>query len=147
MRADEEQHDHHCIMNVDWRPWRIQSILDGRYMTVVSETGQTRTADLSVLNWDKYCADAAAWLKEEGERLEQQRVYQAQALMRKVERTKREWAASVRRMLAEEQLLASGYGPIDDLEREVVLVDLEDTDAETILAVDCQTFHLERLTP
>ena len=64
-----------------------------------------------------------------------------------MERDRREWQAAVRASIGYAQLLASGYGSIDDLEREVVLVDLEDTDAETILAVDCQTFHLERLTP
>ena len=161
-----ENHDNHCIMNVDYRPWRVQSIQDGgRYMTVVSPRGETRTADLSVLNWDKYCDAAAAWLKEEGERLT--RIAEAQARQRidkarwdredarqakergerELERYRREWHEAVRATLGYEQLLASGYGSIDDLEREVVLVDLEDTDAEMILAVDCQTFHLERLTP
>src|SRR4029077_5424745 len=134
----------HCIMNVDYRPWRIQSIRDGRYM-VVAYYEQTRTADLSVLNWEKYCADAAAFLKDEQARLEQTRVYQAAQQERARERHEREWREIMRQTIAMDRLLASGYGPIDDLEREVVLADLEDTDAETILAVDRQTFHLERL--
>jgi hypothetical protein len=144
MTVARENHDHHCIMNVDYRPWRIQSIRDGRHM-VVAYYEQTRTADLSVLNWEKYCADAAAFLKDEQARLEQTRIYQAEALKRQAERIEREWAESVRQVLAMEQLFASGYGPIDDLEDEVVLVDLEFTDPETVLAVDRQTFHLERL--
>ena len=160
------QADNHCIMNVDYRPWRVQSIQDGgRSMTVVSPSGETRTADLNVLDWGKYCDDAAAWLKEEGERLARIAEHQARYRVdrarrdreearweraraaRDLERDRREWHEAVRASVAYEQLLASGYGSIDDLEREVVLVDLEDTDAETILAVDCQTFHLERLTP
>lgn len=146
MTRQRENHDHHCIMNVDYRPWRIQSIRDGRYM-VVAYYEQTKTADLSILNWEKYCADAAAFLKDEQARLEQRRADDTAAMMRELERIKRGWAECVRQTIATERLFASGYGSIDDLEREVVLVDLEDTDAETILAVDCQTFHLERLTP
>ena len=161
-----ENHDNHCIMNVDYRPWRVQSIQDGgRYMTVVSPSGETRTADLCVLNWDKYCDDAAVWLKEEGERLARIAAHQERCRIdkarwdreearwarergeRELERDRREWQESVRASIGYAQLLASGYGSIDDLEREVVLVDLEDTNAETILAVDCQTFHRERLTP
>ena len=161
-----ENHDNHCIMNVDYRPWRVQSIQDGgRCMTVVSPSGETRTADLNMLNWVKYCDDAAAWLKEESERLT--RIAEAQARQRidkarwdredarrakergerELERYRREWHEAVRATIAYEQLVNSGYGPIEDLKDEVVLVDLEFTDARPILAVDCQTFHLERLTP
>lgn len=143
----EEQHDHHCIMNVNWEPWRIQSIRDDRYMTVVSESGRTRTADLSVLNWDKYCSNSAAWLKAEGERLEARRAAHEEHLKQEEARIWREARAMARQMIAEERLFASSYGPIDELEDEVVLVDLEFADAETALAVDCQTFHLERLMP
>lgn len=146
MTRPRENHDHHCIMNVDYRPWRIQSIRDGRYMEV-AYGGQTRTADLSVLHWEKYCADAAAFLKDEQARLERTRADQAEQQKRELEWAYREYREAARQMIATDRLLASGYGPIDDLESEVVLVDLEDTDAETILAVDCQTFHLERLTP
>jgi hypothetical protein len=134
-------------MNVDYRPWRVQSIQDGgRYMTVVSPSGETRTADLSVLNWDKYCADAADWLKEEGARLARMRAAEEAEHKRALKQALREWREFERQALAADRLLASGYGSIDDLEREVILVDLEDTDANEILAVDCQTFHLERLT-
>ena len=35
-----EQYDDHCIMNVDWKPWRVQSIQDGRHMTVVNAQGR-----------------------------------------------------------------------------------------------------------
>jgi hypothetical protein len=158
-----EQNDDHCIMNVDWRPWRIQSIRDGRYMTVVNAQGVAKIADLSVLNFDEYCANAAEWLKEESARLARIEAFQAarradnarwvrEMARREKERVERElecyWRErqqAIRQSIGYAQLLASGYGPIDDLEREVVLADLEDTDAETILAVDCQTFHLERL--
>ena len=63
---------------------------------------------------------------------------------REYERYRRERQETIHASIAYAQLLASGYGSIDDLERELVLVDLEDTDAETILAVDCQTFHLRK---
>ena len=160
-----EQHADHCIMNVDWRPWRIQSIRDGRYMTVVNARGATKVADLSVLDFDEYCNNAAAWLEEESARLATIEAFRAikraddarherenarrgkEHDEQELERHRREWQAAFRASTAHKQLLASGYGSIDDLEREVVLVDLEDTDAETILAIDCQTFHLERLTP
>ena len=160
-----EQHDNHCIMNVDWQPWLIQSIKDGRYMTVVNAQGVTKVADLSVLNFDEYCDNAAAWLAEESAQLARIEAFRAarraddaryereEARREKergeleLERYRREWQQAIRRSIGYAQLLASGYGPIDDLEREVVLVDLEDTDANEILAVDCQTFHLERLTP
>ena len=153
-----EQHDDHCIMNVDWQPWLIQSIRDGRYMTVVNAQGVTKVADLSVLNFDEYCDNAAAWLEEESAqiaRIEAVRAarraddarYEREEARREKERYRREWQAAIRASIAYAQLLASGYGSIDDLEDEVVLVDLEFTDAEPILAVDCQTFHFERLTP
>jgi hypothetical protein len=164
MTVAREQHDNHCIMNVDYRPWRIQWVRDNQ-MEVASASGETKIADLSVLNWEKYCADAAEWLKEESARLARVAAHQAawraenaawvreeaqrekERGERELERYRREWQEAVRRSIGYAQLLASGYGPIEDLKDEVVLVDLEFTDARPILAVDCQTFHLERLTP
>lgn len=140
-----EQHDNHCIMNVDYRPWRIQWIHNGQMCVGRGEA--TRVADLSKLNWDKYCRDAATWLAGEGERIAAREEDLKQSREREHARRLREALEFYYSFVAHERLLASGYGAIDDLEREVVLVDLEDTDAETILAVDCQTFHLERLTP
>ena len=151
------QHDDHCLMNVDYKVWRVLEV-SGHFMTVVSSSGNMRVADLNLIDWSQYCANAAAWLKEEGERIEREKEDKArlQQLYRECERQdeererakrEREWREIMRQALALDRLLASSYGPIDDLEREVVLVDLEDTDANEILAVDCQTFHLERLTP
>jgi hypothetical protein len=140
-----EQHDHHCIMNVDYQPWRIQSIQDGRYMVVVSDSGRTRTADLSVLNWTKYCDAAAAWLTDECARLRAHEAVERDWREREEARIRREAREMARQMIAEARLFASGYGLIEDLEDEVVLVNLEFTDPEPILAVDCQTTHLERL--
>ena len=152
-----EQHDDHCLMNVDYKVWRVLEV-SGHFMTVVNPSGNMRVADLNLIDWSQYCANAAAWLKEEGERIEEAKETKAriQRLHHECERQdeerrraqdEREWREIMRQTLAVDRLLASGYGPIDDLEREVVLVDLEDTDANEILAVDCQTFHLERLTP
>ena len=99
------------------------------------------------IDWGEYCANAAAWLQRAKARLAAREAEHKRWREREEARIWREARETARQMVAEERLLASGYGPIDDLEDEVVLVDLEFTDAETILAVDCQTFHLERLTP
>ena len=157
-----EQHDDHCVMNVNWKPWRIQWIHNGQ-MAIANKDGQTRVADLSVLNWEKYCDNAAAWLEEESARLARTEAFRAaeraddarwereeasrnkERAERELERCRREWQQAIRQSIGYAQLLASGYGLIEDLEDEVVLVNLEFTDPEPILAFDCQTTHLERL--
>ena len=151
------QHDDHCLMNVDYKVWRVLEIC-GHFMTVVSPGGNMRVADLNLIDWGEYCANAAAWLQEERERIKEAEETKARIQRfhhecerederRRRERDEREWREIMRRTIAQDRLFASGYGPIEDLKDEVVLVDLEFTDARPILAVDCQTFHLERLTP
>jgi hypothetical protein len=129
-------------MNVAWRPCRIQAIRDDQ-MILVNEAGQqVYSPPLSEMEWEAYCDEAARWLAKEGKRLEKERQEDAEASKRMVvaellgERISAQ--EYYRAMLAREQLLASGYGSTDDLEREVVLVDLEDTDPVPILEVDCQ---------
>jgi hypothetical protein len=143
MRKVEEQHDRHCILNVNWEPWRIEWMRDG-YIGVGSGA-RTKVANLKTHDWDRYCDQAAAWLKDESARLAAREEEHKRWREREEARIWREAREMARQMMAEERLLASGYGPIDDLEDEVVLVDLEFTDPDPILAVDRQTFHFERL--
>ena len=48
-----KQHDDHCIMNVNWEPWRIQWIHNGQMC--VAHNGVTRVADMSKIDWVEYC--------------------------------------------------------------------------------------------
>jgi hypothetical protein len=151
------QHDDHCIMNVNEEPWRIQWICDGD-MGLVHED-HTAIADLSKIDWVKYCDNARAYLdreirqrvqREEDERQKKEWLAQGEEAERRYR--EQEEARRVREVcdfynwrMAHERLLASGYGSVDDLEDEAVLVDLEFTDVKSILMVDHQTTHLERL--
>jgi hypothetical protein len=127
------QHDHHCIMNVNWTPWRIQWVRGG--LMGVGRDGRTKVAHLDKMDWVKYCNDAHAFLVGEQERIAARDDDLRRHRERRDARLRQEARELARRTIAHEQLLASGYGPIDELEDEVVLVDLEFTDVESIADV------------
>jgi hypothetical protein len=125
-----EQHDHHCVMNVDGQAWRIQWVHNGEMGLLYD--GMLQIAGLSKIDWVDYCDNVYAFLLGEQARLRAQERREYTAWRRAIEATK-------------ERHVDTGesfcFATADDLEDEVVLVDLEFTDPHPILAA-----HLERLT-
>jgi hypothetical protein len=93
-------------------------------------------ADLSKIDWVDYCNNVYAFLLGEQARLRAQEKRQHAAWRKAIEAT-------------QERHVNTGesacFATADDLEDEVILVDLEFTDPDPILAVNCETTHLERL--
>ena len=129
MTVARENHDHHCIMNVNYRPWRIQWVQSGEMGLLYD--GVLQIADLNKIDWVKYCDNVYAFLLGEQARLRAQERREYAAWRKAIE------ATHARHVNTGESVC---FATLDELEDEVINVDLEFTDAQAILVV-----HLERL--
>ena len=159
------QHGSHCLLNVDWMPARILSA-DGAQLRLERD-GRIITADLTGFDWLGYQTAFETWLTnwretEEAEAARRRTEWdRGQFEREELKAGRQERAAEQKRqdrlwrVHHDVPWRASGdfydhietgenrcYATADELETEVILVDLEDVDAELIAAVDCERSRL-----